>query len=518
MNAATITGLSFPTTAKTFNVYRGLTPQLLYRVATVALAQASATSSGYSFTDTGAATQPIGPPDANFDHANFYYRGQYTSPFLATISGTNTIGNPDMGNVPSVYANTGRVVRIMSGTGMGQERSIIANDQNLLTVNPSWSIVPNATSSFVVVDSSWKFAAVSMTNPVQFQIPYKAGANIQISGRAANVQNQEGTPDLCPMTVWTGAKPDASTPGTPTFTLNAPGGGNLTVSQISFQSLTNAATVSSATVSIFSWDEIQRPSTSLAGAVAANDNGISLTSGASLSLGQVLQVGEELMIVTGPMDSVTNLYPVDRNTLTTKSADHSSGEIVLALQQTSLVLPFERGFFENAALTNYLHTVSMPDCRVFAAQMFMTNVFGDGQTVTNSYLAAPLRTLSGGQFSLQVAGYLATQTNVAPALIVQKTHAVRDIWASMGQAAQGYSIAVDILQNGAAYCSFVIPPQGAGAANGTVDETKAALYVDGASIPPLQEGATLTMNVTLQASGTTTSLNPGKDLSVTVRF
>lgn len=517
MNAATIMGLSFPTTAKSFNVYRGFTPQLLYRISTVSLAEASATSNGYTFTDTGAAMQPSGPPDGNFDHANFYYRGQYTSPFFATISSPNTIGNSDMGSVPSVYANTGRVVRIMSGTGMGQERSIIANDQNSLTVNPAWSIMPDATSSFVIVDSSWKFAAVSMTSPVQFQIPYKAGANIQISGRAANVQNQEGTPDLCPMTVWTGAKPDASTPAAPTFTLNAPGAGNLTVSQISFQSLANVATVSSATVSIFSWDEIQRPSTSLAAPVAANDNGISVASGTSLSLGQVLQVGLELMIVTGPMDSVTYLYPVDRNALTTNRTAHGAGEIVLALQQTSLVLPFERGFFENAALVNYLHTVSMPDRRVFAAQMFMTNVFGDGQTATSSYLAAPLRTLSGGQFSLQVAGYLATQTNAAPALIVQKTHAVRDIWASMGQAAQGYSIAVDILQNGAAYCSFVIPPQGSVGASGTVDETKAVLYVDGASLPPLEEGATLTMNVALQASGTT-SLNPGKDLTVTVRF
>jgi hypothetical protein len=181
-----------------------------------------------------------------------------------------------------------------------------------------------------------------------------------------------------------------------------------------------------------------------------------------------------------------------------------------------MVLPFERGFFQNKASINYLHTASMPDCRVYAAQMFMTNVFGDGQTTTNSYLNTPLRTLSGGQFSLQVGGYLATQSNAAPALLVQNTHAVRDIWASLGQAAQGYSISIDILQNGQEYCSFVIPAQGAPSPTGSVDQTKPALYVDGSTLLPLQEGATLTMNVTLLSVGG--EVSPGRDLTVTIRF
>lgn len=518
MNAATITGLSLPKTASSFNIYRGLTPQLLYRIGAVSIAQASFTATGYTYTDAGSPVQPIGPPDPNFDHANFYYRGQYTAPFLATISTGNTIGNPDMGNAPSAYANSARVVRIMGGTGMGQERSIISNDQTTLTVSPGWSIKPDASSSFVVVDSSWKFAAVSMTSPVQFQIPYQAGAAIQISGRGANVQNEEGSPDLCPMTIWNGARADASTPGTPTFTLNAPGGGNLTISQLGFLNLANAATVTSGTVSIFAWDEISRPSSIFTASVAATDNQVSFASGVSLTAGQVIQAGSELMVITGQTNAATNSYSVDRDALTTARTTHNAGDSAFLLQQTALVLPFERGFFENKASINYLHTVSMPDCRVFAAQAFMTNAFGDGQTTTHSYVSAPLRTLSGGQFSLQVAGYIATQTNAALPLTVQNTHAVRDIWASLGQAAQGYSISIDILQNGVEYCSFVIPAQGTAAGNGTVDQTKAALYMDGSSLPPLQEGATLSMNVTLQASGSSSSPNPGRDLTVTVRF
>jgi Putative phage tail protein len=518
-NAATITGLSFPTSTDSFHVYRGTNPQLLYRIGTVKLAQASSTSTGYTYTDAGEALQPIGPPDSNFDHANFYYRGQYTPTYRATGATSNTIGSADMNNMPSVYANTSRVVRITAGTGVGQERSIIANDATSFTVSPAWSVTPDETSSFAVVDSSWKFAAVSNTSPAQFQVPYRAGTTIQISGRAANVQNMEGSADLCPMTIWnvSGTTPDAGTPGVPVFTLAAPGAGNLAVLQVGFQSFVNTATVTSGALTIFFWDEVKGVSATLEVPAGANDSVISLPAGVNPNPRDVIQIGAELVILLGqPSDAAPNTYRVARAALGTTPTAHDINETVRLLQTTSVVLPFEHGFFQNKASVNYLHTVSMPDCRVFAAQMFMTNVFGDGQTTTNSYVNAPLRTLSGGQFSLQVGGYLATQSNAAPALLVQNTHAVRDIWASLGQAAQGCSIRVEILQNGADYCSFVIPVQGSPSPTGSVDQTRPALYVDGSSLRPLQEGATLTMNVNLQSAGS--QVSPGRDLTVTIRF
>ena len=181
-------------------------------------------------------------------------------------------------------------------------------------------------------------------------------------------------------------------------------------------------------------------STTLFSPATAGDRTLSLPSGITPSPGEVIQLGAELMIVGQVSNPATNTYGVDRTTLGTLPSAHNTNDVVRLLQTTSMVLPFERGFFQNKTSVNYLHSVSMPDCRVFAAQMAMTNVFGDGQTTTNSYVDAPLRTLSGGQFSLQLGGYLATQSNAAPALLVQNTHAVRDIWASLGQAAQGYSI------------------------------------------------------------------------------
>ena len=144
--------------------------------------------------------QPAGPPDASFDHANFYYRFEYAGPFTATIFSATTIGSGDMGAASLAYS--GMVVRIIEGTGRGQERSIATNDQTTLTVSPGWSVLPDATSTFVVAEGSWKFGAVSATSPVQFEVSYHVGTVLQISGRGANVNNQEGTADLCPLTRW----------------------------------------------------------------------------------------------------------------------------------------------------------------------------------------------------------------------------------------------------------------------------------------------------------------------------
>ncbi len=229
-NSVSITGLSFPAGATSFNVYRGTTPQLLYRIASnVSIADATQLENGLpvtGFMDQGLPPQPIGPPDANFDHANFYWRYEYSSAFSARRFSVTTIGTEaqDAWATPGVYVE--KVVRILEGTGAGQERSIIANDSTMLTVNPAWSVIPDATSTFVVTEGSWRFAAVSGTSPAQFEVPYDLGDAIQITGRGANVNNQEGTPDLCPLTRWTLGQQstDGGVPPAPNFKIATPGG------------------------------------------------------------------------------------------------------------------------------------------------------------------------------------------------------------------------------------------------------------------------------------------------------
>lgn len=110
---------------------------------------------------------------------------------------------------------------------------------------------------------------------------------------------------------------------------------------------------------------------------------------------------------------------------------------------------------------------------------------------------------------MQVSGYLATEQNAAPPLIVEATHAVRDIRATLGQPAAGYDVNIDILQNGTEYCQLTI-------ASGST--TSSPLPSSGVNLSPLQEGASLTMNISLAMQGSSGSVSPGRDLTVTIRL
>lgn len=48
----------------------------------------------------------------------------------------------------------GHIVRIIAGTGRNQKRKIVDNDMTTLTVDPEWDVEPDATSVFIVEDSS----------------------------------------------------------------------------------------------------------------------------------------------------------------------------------------------------------------------------------------------------------------------------------------------------------------------------------------------------------------------------
>ena len=157
----------------------------------------------------------------------------------------------------------------------------------------------------------------------------------------------------------------------------------------------------------------------------------------------------------------------------------------------------------------------MPDVRVIAAELLMTNAFGPSQTLQQSFAFIPvdqsLRTLSGGQFSLQVNGDLATQQNAAPSLVIEAEHAIRDIRATVNQPANGYDLVVQILQNGIPYGASLTILSGASTSS----------IVSGANLPPLLNSALLTIDVALNSVALTSAssaASPGRDLSVTIRL
>ena len=126
------------------------------------------------------------------------------------------------------------------------------------------------------------------------------------------------------------------------------------------------------------------------------------------------------------------------------AAAHAAGAVDLCTWSgTTVIVPFVSGFFGSPASGDTAYSVFLPDVRVAAAEFFVTNMFGTGPVLHVPYSATTdggLRTLSGGQISLQVDGYLAMQTDAAPPLVMDEAHAARDIFAVVREAPSGGAV------------------------------------------------------------------------------
>jgi hypothetical protein len=116
-----------------------------------------------------------------------------------------------------------------------------------------------------------------------------------------------------------------------------------------------------------------------------------------------------------------------------------------------------------------------------------------------------LRTLSGGQFAIQVEGNLAVQSDAAPPLVVQDTHSLRDLFAMVREAPAGGPVEMTIQQDEAVYAVLSIPAN-----------SKVSNVVSGFGLPPLRSGSQIKLNITKVSQGTDSS--PGRDLTVSVRM
>ena len=141
-----------------------------------------------------------------------------------------------------------------------------------------------------------------------------------------------------------------------------------------------------------------------------------------------------------------------------------------------------------------------------SGELFVTNSSGNSETgviAVTGTIHAGLRTLSGGQYSLEVEGFLAVENGATPDLVIETSHVVRDIYAVVRQAPSESPIGIRLNQNGSVYCTLTIQ---AGAVISIPTQ-------DGAPLPPLQSGARVTMDIT--SVGQT---NPGSDLTVIIRL
>ncbi len=502
-NRVELGGLSFTADTAGFSVYRGATPAQLLRIA-------SGQAVAGSFVDSGLASQLVTPPDANYDHANFRWRVEQQPPVAATIHSALTAGNETLNMAPNAFR--GAVARIFRGKGRGQERVILSHDATTVTVARPWDDEPDATSLWAIAEAGWRSGATGRSAPVEFDVPNRIGATLHISGRSANVNDKECSYELSPLTRWTvgggSGSLDADVPGEPIFGLHPTGRGSVELMGIGFESLVNTRTISAGTLTLHYWPELASPCAVLLSEEAgAGDTTIKLATAGNAQTGSLVQIGGEILTVTEVMSGGSE-YRVERGSYGTEAESHEAGAAVFHLQKKSYVVPFPKGFFGSPSSGNHCFPVNLPDARIACADLAMTNMHGEGPaarlnlTMTVDY---GVRTLSGGQFSIQVDGYAAIQSAAAPPLVMEAAHAVRDVFAVVAVAPEGAPLALRLRQNEETYCELVIP---AG--------QKMSNVVDGFNLPALAAGAQLTLDILAVPSGA--GGHPGRDLTVTIRL
>src|SRR5260370_23672215 len=336
---------------------------------------------------------------------------------------------------------------------------------------------------------------------------------IQISSRAANVHDDECTSEQSPLTTWkisgsAGSALDQDVRAQPTFGLFVTGQGAVEVVGLGFPDLTNTRGIVAGTLSLVYWDEIAGAAPiPVANAVLASDQSIVLSASCPAQAGDILQIETELCSVQH-ISADGKTVQVGRSAYGTAAAAHANATLVYALARKTFVMPFSRDFFGTPASGSYAYRVIFTDVCIVAADFFVTNARGNSSVMQRAFTSTidnGLRTLSGGQVSIQIEGPLAVQANAVPPLIMDSAHSVRDVFANVGTAPNGASINLQVTQNGAPYCTLSVP------AGATVSNV-----VDGRALPSLGAKAQIDLDVLSvpQAAGTT----PGSDLTVTIRL
>lgn len=497
-----LTGLRFAPGSDRMRVYRGTSPSVMGLIAEQAAANGS-------FVDAGLAAQAVAAPDVNYDHARFQWRFELGPEVAATSYGARMIGHDDLGLEEDLWA--GCVVRITRGKGAGQERTIASHTEEALTVTEDWVVVPDGTSFFTIVEAGWKPIGITQTDSIDFLVPNLAGQWVQVAGVAVNALGVESALREAIVTrVEIGGSAesgDKDVPGAATFGLATDARGEIEVSGISFENLENTRSIQAGTLRLHYWNELSSPGLlNLAVEVPVDATSISLNARLGSEVGDLLQVGGELMrVLTVAADRMS--CEVERGCFESAVGVHLAGETVYPLLKNVTVLPFPVGFFGSAIAAGYSQRLALPEARVAAAELYFTNSRGDGPATGQSYamlLEGGLRTMSGGQYTLQYDGVPAVMTSIAPPLVVDAQTAVRDVRARMSVAPSGQPVVARLKVNGSLYCELTVPA-GSRSSDG----------VSGWGRAPLKEEDELQVDIV--SVGTNGGSDPGRDLTVTVR-
>src|SRR4029079_6164630 len=138
--------------------------------------------------------------------------------------------------------------------------------------------------------------------------------------------------------------------------------------------------------------------------------------------GEYVQAGAEVMRVE---ELLSPGYRVTRAMHGTAGEAHGAGEPIYRLLQKTTIAPFAAGFFGSPYSGSWALPIALPDARVASAELFVTHRKGTSPTTTIHLTHNDdfgLRTFSGGQYSIQVAGFLSVDGSAAPPVVVEAAH------------------------------------------------------------------------------------------------
>jgi hypothetical protein len=256
------------------------------------------------------------------------------------------------------------------------------------------------------------------------------------------------------------------------------------------------------------WDEIIGAAPIAIGApLSESDTTITLTGNISMQAGTVIQIESELFLLQQDVTNASSLV-VSRGEYGTSPTAHNSGAFVYPLTRKTFVMPFPRDYFGTNSSGSYCFRTLLPDVRIAAADYYVTNTRGNSavaQQAFTSTVDGGIRTLSGGQISLQLDGLLAIQTNAGPPFVMDAAHSVNDVFATVSSAPRGGAVQIQITRNGQVYCDLTIP-----------DGSTCSNLVRGLALPCLQAQDQLGVDIVSvpQASDSV----PGANLAVIIRL
>jgi len=504
-NQVTLSGISVSSSAVSLNLYRGDSPHRLLRIAT-GLTVANTIS------DTGAAPAAQIPPDSNYSRLRSWFRQTFLVDQTPTSWTSTSITRTALNLVIDRWIGKKLVIR--SGTGMGQERVITANTAETITIEKTWDVIPNATSKFAIVETTWALAAESDTDLITVMLPLFTASTFEISLRSVGKDNLELDQLESPSLQWqvgvgSTSGSDSGVPATPAFGFALIEEGTVSIGGIGFSVLENLSSVYVGQLGILFWDELTGPTpVSLGAALLSSATNVTLN-GLSVNLpqGSLFQIEEEIFVTTGnPVSG--NIYPVLRGRYQTAAAAHASAKPVFVLTRRDMTIPFVPGYFSSTAAVGFRYNFRLPNVRISGADFTLYNRVGASARSEESYTGVTsfgVRTLSGGQITMNVQGYLAIEASAGNSYIVDRTTVVRDVSAYVQEAPVGDDIEILVRVNGNPYCDLTIP---AG--------SNVATTVSKFNTQALPQGAKISfdiLNVPSAALGT-----PGRDLTVLLQI